>query len=76
MLAAFAGQFADPGFIAYIRTTDTVDIAAGGRRAAEAGRWVGQWRGGVEVSGVYLAAWRESHGQRLLERELYVTLQD
>ncbi|MBV9508931.1 MAG: nuclear transport factor 2 family protein, partial [Caulobacteraceae bacterium] len=38
VLAAFAGQFADPGFIAYIRTTDTVDIAAGGRRAAEAGR--------------------------------------
>ena len=76
VVAAFAGQFADPAFIAYVRTTDSVDVAADGHRAAEAGRWVGQWKGGVEVSGVYLAAWRESHGQWLLERELYVTLRD
>ncbi len=72
--AAFAGQFADPAFIAYVRTTDTIELAADGRRAAETGRWVGSWRGGVEISGVYMAAWRESHGQWLLERELYVTL--
>jgi ketosteroid isomerase-like protein len=72
--AAFAGQFADPAFVAYVRTTDTVELAADGHRAAETGRWVGRWQGGVEISGVYLAAWRERRGQWLLERELYVTL--
>jgi ketosteroid isomerase-like protein len=73
--AAFAGQFADPGFIDYVRTTETVEPAGDGRRAAETGRWVGRWKGGVEMSGVYMAAWRERRGQWLLERELYVTLQ-
>ncbi|HEY4029776.1 MAG TPA: nuclear transport factor 2 family protein [Caulobacteraceae bacterium] len=71
---AFAGQFADPAFVAYVRTTVTVDIAANGARAAETGHWTGTWKGGVEMSGVYMAAWRESRGQWLLERELYVTL--
>jgi hypothetical protein len=51
-------------------------VAADGRRAAEIGRWVGSWKGGVEISGAYMAAWRESRGQWLLERELYITLQD
>jgi ketosteroid isomerase-like protein len=72
--AAFAAQFADPGFIAYVRTTETVEIAGDGARAAETGRWVGTWKGGVEMSGVYMAAWRMSRGQWLLERELYITL--
>ncbi|HEY3797629.1 MAG TPA: nuclear transport factor 2 family protein [Caulobacteraceae bacterium] len=75
VVAAFAGQFADPAFVDYVRTTETVEIADDGRRAAETGRWVGRWKGGVEMSGVYLAAWRESRGRWLLERELYVTLQ-
>jgi ketosteroid isomerase-like protein len=74
VVAAFASQFADPAFIAYVRTTDIVELAADGRRAAETGRWVGSWKGGVEMGGVYMAAWRESRGQWLLERELYVTL--
>ncbi len=75
VVAAFASQFADPAFVAYVRTTETVELADDGRRAAEIGRWVGAWKGGVEVSGVYMAAWRESRGQWLLERELYVTLE-
>jgi ketosteroid isomerase-like protein len=75
VVAAFASQFADAAFVAYVRTTDAVELADDGRRAAETGRWVGRWKGGVEVSGVYMAAWRESRGQWLLERELYVTLQ-
>jgi ketosteroid isomerase-like protein len=74
VVAAFAAQFADPTFVTYVRTTETVEVAADGRRAAETGRWVGTWKGGVEMSGAYLAAWRESRGQWLLERELYVTL--
>ena len=74
VVSAFAGQFADPGFLDYVRTTETVEVAADGERAAETGRWVGRWKGGVEMSGIYMAAWRESRGQWLLERELYVTL--
>ena len=74
VIAAFAGQFADARFIAYVRTTGAVEVAADGARAAETGRWVGTWKGGVEMSGAYMAAWCESRGQWLLERELYVTL--
>jgi ketosteroid isomerase-like protein len=76
VVAAFAGQFGDPAFVTYERTTDTVELAADGLRAAETGRWVGRWKGGVEMAGVYMAAWRESRGQWLLERELYITLRD
>jgi ketosteroid isomerase-like protein len=74
VVAAFASQFADPAFVSYVRTTETVEVADDGRRAAETGRWVGSWKGGVEVGGVYLAAWRESRGQWRLERELYINL--
>ena len=76
VVAAFAGQFADPAFMTYVRSTEAVELAADGRRGAETGRWAGRWKDGVEVSGVYLAAWRERHGQWLLERELYITLSD
>src|SRR6516164_2716272 len=75
VVAAFAGQFADPGFFAFVRPSEAVEIAADGERAAETGRWIGTWKGGVEMGGVYMAAWRQSRGQWLLERELYVTLQ-
>ena len=74
VVAAFANQFADKDFIAYVRTSETIEVADDGQRAAETGRWVGSWKGGVEVSGVYTAAWRMSLGQWLLERELYITL--
>ena len=74
VIAAFAAQFTDPDFIAYERTADTVELASNGRRACETGRWIGRWKGGVEMTGAYMAAWRENRGQWLLERELYVTL--
>ena len=75
VVAAFASQFADAGFVAFVRTTDAVELADDGIRAAETGRWVGSWKGGSEIGGVYMAAWRAIHGQWFLERELYVTLQ-
>ena len=75
VVAAFASQFADPAFVAYVRTTETVELADDGRRAAETGHWLGSWNGRPEMGGVYMAAWRERRGQWLLERELYVTLQ-
>jgi ketosteroid isomerase-like protein len=74
VVTAFAGQFADAGFVDYVRNTGTVELADDGRRAAETGHWVGRWKGRVEMGGVYLAAWRENRGQWLLERELYITL--
>jgi ketosteroid isomerase-like protein len=76
VVAAFASQFADPAFITYERTTETVELATDGTRASETGRWEGRWKGGARMSGTYLAAWREARGQWLLERELYITLQD
>lgn len=74
VLAAFAGQFADPDFVAYVRTTAGVELDAEGTRAAEHGTWVGTWRAAGEQSGTYLAVWKKVTGQWLIESELFVTL--
>jgi ketosteroid isomerase-like protein len=69
LIAAFAAQFADPAFVAYVRTTERVEVDEG------AGTWVGTWSGAAgEMGGTYLAAWRNVRGQWIIERELYVTL--
>ena len=75
IVAAFADQFADPEFQTYIRTPQTVEIAAAGDHAAESGTWVAQWKAG-ELSGRYLASWRKVTGQWLIDNELYVTLSE
>lgn len=74
VLDAFAGQFQDPSFIAYVRTPQDVSLDQDGVRAAEQGRWVGTWRGAPSLSGVYLAAWRKVVGQWVIESEMYVSL--
>jgi hypothetical protein len=66
---AFARQFREPGFVAYVRTPDTVQIDAAGETAAETGRWTGNGLGGA-----YMAAWRKAAGQWVIESELFVTL--
>jgi hypothetical protein len=66
---AFAAQFREPRFVAYVRTPETVALDAGGGRAAETGRWTGN-----EMSGAYMAAWRKVTGQWIIESELFVTL--
>ncbi len=73
ILAAFAGQFADPDFKTYARQTETVEIDRAGERAAEAGRWTAHWAAG-EMGGTYLACWRKETGQWVIESELFVTL--
>lgn len=73
VIDAFAGQFADPGFIAYVRETSAVELDASAARAAEHGRWTGRWAGS-EMRGTYLAVWRKVTGQWVIESELYVTL--
>lgn len=74
VLAAFAGQFADKGFVAYVRTTEDITLDAIGARAAERGRWVGTWKDAPEQSGTYLATWKKVTGQWVIENELFVTL--
>lgn len=74
VLAAFASQFADKGFGAYVRTTEQIDLDRAGARAAERGRWVGQWSDAPEQSGTYLATWKKVMGQWVIENELFVTL--
>jgi len=71
VIAAFAAQFAEPGFTAYVRESEAVEIDATGVRAAEHGRW--SITGG-EMGGTYLAVWRKVTGQWVIESELYVTL--
>jgi len=73
LIEAFAGQFADPNFVKYVRTPETVELDAAGERAAEHGRWLADWKGS-EMSGTYLAVWRKVLGQWVIESELYVTL--
>ena len=68
---AFAAQFREPGFIAYVRTPDTVEIDQAGARAAETGRWTG-----AGMAGTYMACWRKVTGQWAIESELFVTLSD
>jgi hypothetical protein len=69
IVEAFAAQFREAGFVAYVRTPETVELDRAGARAAETGRWTG---GGV--SGAYMAAWRKVTGQWVIESELFVTL--
>jgi hypothetical protein len=69
IVEAFAAQFREPGFVAYVRTPDSVELDRDEARAAELGRWIG---GGV--SGAYMAAWRKVTGQWVIESELFVTL--
>lgn len=80
VIDAFAGQFRDPSFITYERTTADVRLDQDQSRAAEQGAWVARWRatGGGEatMSGTYLAVWRKVTGQWVLESELYVTLEE
>jgi hypothetical protein len=73
VIEAFATQFADPAFITYVRTADSVQLDAARDHAAEAGRWVAHWKTG-EITGTYLAAWRKAAGQWVIESELYITL--
>lgn len=74
VLDAFAAQFKDPTFIAYVRTPDEVCLNAEGARASESGHWTAKWRGAPQAHGVYLAAWRKVLGQWVIESETFVTL--
>ena len=75
VIAALAAQFADPDFVAFVRTPDTVELDAAGARAAERGQWVAVSRSqGDHIAGWYLAAWTKVRGQWLIESETFITL--
>ena len=67
-------QAPDPAFVAYVRTTERIELDAAGGRAAEQGTWVGTTRGQPDTRGSYLATWRKVTGQWVIENELFVTL--
>jgi hypothetical protein len=73
--AAFDAQFKEPGFIAYVRETSQVEIDQDGSHASERGRWTGRWADRT-MTGDYLAVWRKTLGQWVIESELFVTLTD
>ena len=73
VLAAFQAQFADPSFVTYARTTESVTLDADGARAAEIGSWVATWKDATS-SGPYLTVWKKSVGQWVIESETFVTL--
>ena len=77
VVEAFAGQFEDATFVTYLRTTESVTIDGDGKRAAEPGTWVATWRGprgDMHVSGRYLAVWKKTGNQWVIESELFITL--
>ncbi len=77
VLAAYAASFREPGFVSFVRTTETVILDLAGDRAAETGRWLGTWKPPAthtHLSGTYMAAWRKVVGQWVIESELYMTL--
>lgn len=76
---AFEGFFADPNFIAFVRTPTQIRLSEDGNTAAEHGNWVGRWHHAGELStrhGVYLGSWRKQGWRWLIQAELYVPLGD
>jgi hypothetical protein len=73
VIEALAAQFADPDFVTYLRTPERVQLDPEGQRAAEHGRWTADWKS-MRLAGDYLAVWKKSLGQWVIECELYVTL--
>ncbi|MDO8901840.1 MAG: DUF4440 domain-containing protein [Phenylobacterium sp.] len=77
VIAAFAAQFADPDFEAFVRTPEAVELDGAGARAAERGAWVAVSRSqGEHIAGWYLAVWTKVRGQWLIESETFVTLRE
>jgi ketosteroid isomerase-like protein len=76
---AWRGEFANPSYVRYVRTPETIELAAPPEheRAAEVGFWEGISRGAigdVRLFGRYLAHWiKTPQGWRVIA-DVYVTL--
>jgi ketosteroid isomerase-like protein len=72
---AWRGEFANPGFVKYVRTPDRIEVGDG--HVAETGRWKGVFRGpGGEAKphGRYLVHWRRTPEGWRTVADIYVTL--
>jgi uncharacterized protein (TIGR02246 family) len=75
--AWFAKDFADPAFVTYIRTPETVAISDQGVRAVEHGTWTAikrEPRGETRYGGDYAAHWFKTAEGWRVRGELYVKL--
>jgi hypothetical protein len=67
----------DPAFVTYSRTPSRIALASDGKRAAEWGNWVGEWRAPAPVTrrtGEYLAVWVPTREGWRLRSETFVAL--
>lgn len=71
MARGFESNFADPAFVTYVRTPDTIEVD--GETAAEAGSWIGQWTN-RSVRGTYLARWTLMPAGWRIIAELFIPL--
>ena len=75
ILDVYRNYFADPAFITFDRTPDSIVFGTDGKRAAETGRWRGLWRGQPDKAGIYHAAWLLTDQDWKLTKESYVLLE-
>lgn len=70
-----AQQFERRPDTVYVRTPAAVDVFPAWGVASERGEWTGRWTepdGVVQVSGTYLAQWRQVDGTWLIQAEVFV----
>ncbi|MEO8176429.1 MAG: nuclear transport factor 2 family protein [Sphingomicrobium sp.] len=69
----FASDFAEPGFVTYVRSPYRVTVSANGARAVEHGTWTGLKRQS-RYGGDYSAHWAKTPAGWRVRGELYVRL--
>ena len=70
-----ATQFTNRPDTVYVRRSTTIDVYPAWNVASERGEWTGRWTepdGTLEIGGTYLAQWRKTDGQWLIQAELFV----
>ena len=70
-----ATQFTNRPDTVYVRRSITIDVYPAWNVASERGEWTGRWTepdGTLEIGGTYLAQWRKTDGQWLIQAELFV----
>lgn len=73
----FARDFADPAFVAYVRTPQRVSVSDAGVRAVEHGTWTAfkrEPRGETHYGGDYMAHWFKTPQGWQIRGEIYVKL--
>ena len=70
-----ATQFTNRPDTVYVRRSTAIDVYPPWNVASERGEWTGRWTepdGTLEIGGTYLAQWRKTDGQWLIQAELFV----